>query len=791
MSRARRFWPILALILLGPSPGQTTETSQTLLADYQSLQEWSFDSRPTSLPEEGVHWQIDVGDWHLADGQIWLQRPTQSGQVTGLVFRGEGRYRIAVPDPLELRQLRRFTGEPEIAVLEGTFDALVVRGVGLPPFLEPPEVLENAGYSPHSLARQRHQRWLALRAFDVDARVIAALGSSDDAYVRVDMKTSEHGWLTFDYDARRAEEIVVEWFNSDFSVLESWLSLDRAADRQESGLPTGQHRQVVEIEHVEVTADLQKFASESQRGAARIRPVDAQIEAEIVLVPLRDGDRIVQFYLHPWGKVESIRNGDSTELQWIRDHLGKRSSAIRKRVHDDSLVVLLDQPLSRDRPLTLRVRYELELSGYAPGRSWYPSVEYPGSGLHDLHTAELTLHQRPRYASRSMGTLVRDDTAEGVHTTSWSVERPVKMLSFVFAKQHHEEILQTAGGTEVAAFSSLGGYITGGRVRQLGADSVLVLDYYEELFDAPVPTPELVVGLVPATHGQAFDGLIHIGDYSTLTDRVAERELFRAHEIAHLWWGHQVGWHGYRDQWLSEGFSQYSAMMYVEAKVENGDRYFEEMLAAFTNELTGSIKSGFSQFSRPDVSLLNKRAADRVGPVAHGRRCLVGEAPTAYRSQSYKRGALTLHSLRMILRARTGSDEAFLAVLRQFLKTNSQGFPSSHDFQTTVETVTGDDWSWFFDTWIYRAEIPTYAWRHTVSADAEGARLELDIDQRGVTAGSVMEVPVLVEYPDGEELMLLAHLNQPSQSFEFTLPAAPKRVTLNPDHAVLARVKKR
>ena len=30
-------------------------------------------------------------------------------------------------------------------------------------------------------------------------------------------------------------------------------------------------------------------------------------------------------------------------------------------------------------------------------------------------------------------------------------------------------------------------------------------------------------------------------------------------EVAHQWWGHMVGWSSYHDQWLSEGFADFSA----------------------------------------------------------------------------------------------------------------------------------------------------------------------------------------------------------------------------------------
>jgi aminopeptidase N len=36
-----------------------------------------------------------------------------------------------------------------------------------------------------------------------------------------------------------------------------------------------------------------------------------------------------------------------------------------------------------------------------------------------------------------------------------------------------------------------------------------------------------------------------------------------AHEIAHQWWGQAVGWKNYHDQWLSEGFAEYSGILYT------------------------------------------------------------------------------------------------------------------------------------------------------------------------------------------------------------------------------------
>jgi len=454
-------------------------------------------------------------------------------------------------------------------------------------------------------------------------------------------------------------------------------------------------------------------------------------------------------------------------------------------------VVLFPEPLTVGSVRSLVFDYELEASGFLPGRSWYPSVEYPGTGLLDRHTARMVLTSRDKFAVRAMGELEDESRGDHLRTTIWTVDRPVKMMSFVFAKRPHEETFQFDGLPEVAAFSSLGGYLNEERVAQVGVDVVNSLNYFQELLQSPIPGDHLQAALIPSSHGQAFDGLLHIGDFSVGTDNVAAVELFRAHEVAHEWWGHRVGWNGYRNQWLSEGFAEYSAMMFVEATMDKGPKYFQEMIKAYTDELTGSLASSFSQFSRPGFTLLNMRALDRIGPIGHGWRCRVGEAPTAYFSQVYKKGALVLHMLRMLLRNMTGSDEAFLRVMSTFAIRYAGSNVSTADFEAIVQEVHPADWSWFFDQWIYGAEIPTYLWSHEVVKAEQGYTLRLHVEQRNVDPDFKMAVPVRARFRKGQEGTVLAFVDQPAKDFEFPLPEKPLKIIFNPDFAVLARVKKK
>ncbi len=40
-------------------------------------------------------------------------------------------------------------------------------------------------------------------------------------------------------------------------------------------------------------------------------------------------------------------------------------------------------------------------------------------------------------------------------------------------------------------------------------------------------------------------------------------KVVTAHEVAHQWWGQTVGFASYRDQWMSEGFADFSASLFL------------------------------------------------------------------------------------------------------------------------------------------------------------------------------------------------------------------------------------
>ncbi len=98
---------VLTFPVLGADPAHAR-------ADYGQLQRWQFTIEPVVLTEPLTIGR-DVATIKLLSGKVHLMQPLSSGRVTGLVFEGEGRFTMAVPDPIEQAQLRRFSRQRERA----------------------------------------------------------------------------------------------------------------------------------------------------------------------------------------------------------------------------------------------------------------------------------------------------------------------------------------------------------------------------------------------------------------------------------------------------------------------------------------------------------------------------------------------------------------------------------------------------------------------------------------------------------------------------------------------------
>ncbi|HEU4888045.1 MAG TPA: M1 family aminopeptidase, partial [Thermoanaerobaculia bacterium] len=588
--------------------------------DYERLQRWQF-SPAVPLPAGGVTLTRDTTTWTLTSGTVRLMEPLADGTVTGLVFEGQGRFAMTIPDRYELAQLRRFTEKDELSSIDQPITQLVLRTTDRAILDLFPAAPANAAYARMPLAEKRHTLWLTELFDDPDARILAALLNGVPRMI-ADMNTADFDWLRYDYDATSAEEITLIRFRP--RVPEVWISLDRLEDRQKNGRPGSRHSAFAALEHIDVKADLTKYGRIGDVGESRQRTLDGQYVVTATFAGIAPSVTALDLDLASTAHELKVFSASGEPLTVYRDHIGKRSVHIDQKVHDGSLVVILPAPLKQGEKQQLRFEYTLETANYAPGAEWYPTLP---EGFEQRHTARLELTVRKKNELRAMGRMESRREDDKTETSIWLVERPAKMVTFSTATRFEEVKVEVPGIPAIHSFGPKFQFDNTDKVRNVAADVANSMQFFQSILGDPLPGEHFYVTNIAAYHGQAFDGFLHMSEYTFTAEHPGASELFRAHEVAHEWFGHRVGWMSYRDQWLSEALAEYGAMLFVQSTVKGGKGFFEEMLQSYDGIVKGNLSGGFSKFNRWSLIEMNARDRNRMGPIGHGSRAMTNEIP--------------------------------------------------------------------------------------------------------------------------------------------------------------------
>ncbi len=228
------------------------------------------------------------------------------------------------------------------------------------------------------------------------------------------------------------------------------------------------------------------------------------------------------------------------------------------------------------------------------------------------------------------------------------------------------------------------------------------------------------------------------------------------HELAHMWFGDQVTMDHFDHLWLNEGFATYCEALFYENKY--GRAYYRDYVDAWDtsrrpiNDTTPLVNPNADSFSSALV---------------------------------YRKGGFVLHMLRRVV-----GDEVFFQSCRQYLLNHSYGTALTEDLQAAFEAEYGQDLSWFFNQWAYRAGRPQYlwSWSQIPEADGEGMALLLRIDQAQSGDPFVMPIEVRVLRQSAEAETVRVWNDQRSQLFRIHVDTNNiTSVEFDPENYVLKR----
>jgi Peptidase family M1 domain len=381
----------------------------------------------------------------------------------------------------------------------------------------------------------------------------------------------------------------------------------------------------------------------------------------------------------------------------------------------------------------------------APEPSWLysnNSLWYAQSTVSDYATARLRLSVPDGWGSVASGSisdpaalLPPDERSRGIawRETTFVATQPVRYLSWTVSRfEQAAETSVSLNPTPSDRLARVGGMgfqkldvqvVANarqlGRGREVATRAVAILNFYGSLLtDFPYPTLTLAIveDNLPGGHSPPYFAQLHqpppLAPVIWRNDPVffsGFPDFFLAHEVAHQWWGQAVGWRNFHEQWLSEGFAQYFAVLYAQSHRPE----------AFSSILRQLRRWSINESDQGPVYL-----GYRLGHIKSDSR--------VFRALVYDKGAAVLHMLRRLV-----GDEAFFRSVRRFYMTWRFRKAGTEDLRAIFEAETKQSLERFFAGWIYGQQIPQirFGWR------VEGSEAVLTFDQLG---DEVFVVPVTV-----------------------------------------------
>lgn len=711
----------------------------------------------------GITLQRDVGVLQLESGKLYFCRPV-NGRTVAAVFVGTGTFRYRPPIDVEREQLQRFYGVEEMAE---PFTSLVIL------FTDRTES-ELASRATFAAATVPDAATTAVEEFvaavaDRDRRelepsfVRAMLNGGGLFFAQFDGQ--KNGRLYFELDPFADEKI-------GFLRRSRWTLDDVGRDDINR-----HHLQDEYLSGVDGADPVHDLTIDRYRIDTRIaKDLTFSARYDIDITMARDSVRWTYFHLTSDLAVDSLRwsSGEPAEVRRARGSsiVWVRNTKALARGERASLVLHTHgEPLGRQYNTVY-----LKTSSM-----WYPRHDF-------MHKApfELTYTTPDQFLFASAGQPAGEpvDNGDGTVTSRWTLPEPSRNVSFNIGYFYETKVTPDSLPPIVVLRDK---EMSKSVATQVAWDVENSVRFFQHLY-GPSRAPYYSATQIPFGHGEAFPGLIHLswltfeGNLADRIERASEikregfNEFFRAHEVAHQWWGIGVDYASYHDQWISEGFASYSGLMYVQAVLKNNAMFFD-WLRFYRQEIVDNRKSLFGK-------------GQEAGPIWLGYRTNSSTTSGDYNLIIYKKGAWVLHMLRVLMiDPNTLSDEKYRSMMREFYASYAGRRASTRDFQRVAEKHAGAKLDWFFQQWIFGTSIPTYRFSHVVRETPDGKYLlKCRVEASDVPADFRSYPMLSIDFGGGRVSRGRRPVQGPRTEFELLLPAKPEKVIFNDFESVLCNL---
>lgn len=753
----------------------------------------------------------DAANFNLKSGELYFITPVEN-KITAAVFIGNGELTLTPPTQIEKNSIKIFTGEEGITE---QFGRLVLR------FTD--KTLEEIKASPNATMKTGGPSAAQARELYRSNQDLLRKRLHDNRELRTlyDVYNPAHeGFFNAFIDGKRFNKLIfmlepfgVPGANPEevalFSYGETdgglWTAFHREEEYKKGTVSSGEDRRIIDITHHEID------------GA--IKGSHLTVTDRVTFKNLLPGTRVVPFDLYRTLRVTKVQDADGNDLSFVQE----------SKDEDADFGVILRKPLDAGQTVQLTIQYDgdgaLRDSGggnfiLEERSTWYPAN---ANALYaqDRAIFDMTFRFPSKYLFVGTGAAVEPDARDGdLSIAKWSSGKTeLAAAGFNYGRFKRKEVADKDSGYNVEFYANvevpnelkeiqmqieqmerqgiktattLSSISTTAMAESALADAQNSMRIYNIYF-GKLPFSRIAMTQQPAGFfGQAWPTLVYM-PYLAFIDTTQRSQLLGSqggtdnfwryvapHEIAHQWWGHIIGWDSYHDQWMSEGFAEFSASLYVQA-IRGNEKFVD-----FWEDQRQRIVT-----SRPATK---DRKPYTVGPVTQGYRLNSGKTGAIAQYLIYPKGAYILHMLRMMMyRQGQGGDSAFQAMMKDFVQTHFNQDVSTEDFKAIVEKhmtkemdiTKNGKMDWYFNEWVYGTEVPAYKLEYNVSGDG---MLNGKITQSGVSDNFVMLVPLYADFGKGWAKLGSATIigNSTIELKNVKLPAVPKRMALCALNDVLA-----
>ena len=740
----------------------TNQEYQNILKEIENAQPLSV----ATVPDSGIIIQQDAAIFKLISGELF-----RCSQIAGserlLLFKGKGKFSFSPPSQIEKDHLYRFY---EKHTLDEEFYYLIIM------FSDPAKLrllgdLKFSELSDFSFIKRDFQKFIDYTSdsdagyFDTDfMRSFLNYHNNGLFYAHIGLtngdpvffKISPYDMEEVSFLKKRDTKFLI---SSDYQEVISSYSQVKPVDKDKSF-----KEDVIKINNYNIISKIEDNLDFSAR-------CDINYERKYT------NSNWIKFSLYYDLIVDSVLLNDQRTFDYYR---GEENSELWIRLNarsaDDKITVYYSGDLLE--------KDELSWIALKSPDYWFPRYSYRDNVLYDL-----TFTYPEKYMLVSIGKKESEEESDDFITCRWKSVEPTHSASFNIGFFERFE-LEDESRTKVNVFISKSGHqrlssllasygtLSGGDMDEKIATDVLgSIQFYKEMI-GPIPLNELQVTEIPYLHGQAFPGLVHLSflNYQGIESDMAD-ELFRAHEVAHQWWGIGVNFDTYHDQWLSEGFAEYFALWFVQAAFQDNEMFFK-VLDKWKDEIFNNRKYLFG-------------SGQQAGPIWLGSRTNTSDTEGDYDLIIYKKGAWVLHMLRnMLLDLKTMNEDPFQNVIKEYYKTFYGKKATTTDFKNITDKYCGQDMSWFFKQFVYGTEVPTYIFSYKTEKSAEGKVIvTCKIIQENVSDNFKMYVPIKINLSNDRFARLRIEVKGKETIVKLPpLPEEPEEIIFNDLNSVLCEV---